>query len=131
MLGLTPFATSNRNKDIIHIKDGGTVESVLSRMVNQATGSLFTGITATMPDAIAADGEEVYSDELWKIRTTKPIATCKDKSGKVVDCVSLLEQGPYRVAFDSGMQRFYAAYLPGEDGPVCQYLANIVRLLAN
>lgn len=130
ILGITPFATYNRHKEVLHIESGKTVKAVISRMVTQATGLLFTGIISPMPDAIDADNKKAYSDELLTFAGSKPIGQCTLKNGSTLNCVGMLNTGTHKVVFDSGWQRLYATYLAGENTAVNRYLQNIVRTLA-
>lgn len=130
ILGLTPFATPERHDKILHIKGDKPVDAVFSRMISQATGLLFTGITSPMPDAIDADEKKAYSDELLKFTGIKSIGTCKLKDNRTTDCVAMFSTINHKVVFDSGWQRLYASYVSGEETNVNRYLVNIVRVLA-
>lgn len=129
VLGVTPFATAHKTGDILNIKQNGSNVSIINRTTPIATGNIFTNVTGSIPDAIKASSTSAYSDELLMVSGLTVLSKCTLKGGSQANCVGVARINDINVVFDSGLQRFYAAYLSGEEG-VKQYLRNIARALA-
>lgn len=129
VFGITPFATAHKTGDILNIKSNGSNVSIINRTTPIGTGNIFTGVVGSIPDAIRANPVDAYSDELLMVNGLTVLAKCTLKGGSQANCVGVARINDINVVFDSGLQRFYAAYLAGEEG-VKQYLRNIARALS-
>ncbi len=132
VFGFNAFATGFKSDDILTIAHNGTNVSIINRATPFGQGNLFTGVGGSIPDAIRASGSggtDAYSDELMSFNGLTVLSKCTMKSNVQASCIGVARIDSINIVFDSGLQRFYAAYVSGEEG-VKQYLRNIVRALS-